>query len=79
MADYVVSSDGEIPNPAIDDGMAGSQLFGLGDGLTYKWEFCAIIFGDGVVWIVQPVFGLCTFAMTATHMTACVQCVSLLV
>ncbi len=36
MADYLVSSDGEIPDPAIDDGLAGSQLFGLGDGLTYN-------------------------------------------
>ena len=36
MADYLVSSDGKIPDPAIDDGLAGAQLFGLGDGLTYK-------------------------------------------
>ncbi|XP_071808809.1 inosine-5'-monophosphate dehydrogenase 1b-like isoform X2 [Asterias amurensis] len=36
MADYLVSSDGKIPDPAIDDGLAGAQLFGLGDGLTYN-------------------------------------------
>ncbi|XP_038054276.1 inosine-5'-monophosphate dehydrogenase 1b-like isoform X2 [Patiria miniata] len=36
MADYVVSSEGKTPHPAIDDGLTGSTLFTSGDGLTYN-------------------------------------------
>ena len=36
MADYIVSSEGEVPSPAVEDGLMGSTLFASGDGLTYK-------------------------------------------